>query len=403
MKLAILTVPSKFFGLGVDVDNYNYSDTVGQYLFNDYKRLQLFDLEFCGCGTATTSYLNWIIDFQANFGINSDLVSFFDNLDVRMTYKVAGYTDKTLSNFFVERVNQTNSLLTLSSDSYDIILYNNPPVDRVVYSGVNIQKNESGYGVYGNSQRNQFFTCLNVNNAGVTKEIETVIGKVKIKTSHGSITRSVAYGTIYSKDEMVQFLIDYGAWLTSRGMIFNQSENGAMVDWEQMVREFLLFDNTGWEDGAIIGLNPVNPKMVVSRNNLIIQPITTNGDSYLLNQDAVIMVGNDIAVYRDGTTIEIGAVNEGDTVAFAELNLANFEHVVIFDNITPFGDVLYDKITGTRITRFYYSGQKTADWNGTLSAGGFIIAQNDIPDYSENNTYVKGELVKYKGVYYARV
>ena len=107
-----------------------------------------------------------------------------------------------------------------------------------------------------------------------------------------------------------------------------------------------------------------------------------------------------MAIIRESTAFSAQPLNEGDTVAYGQFNLFNFEHGVVFDNITLFDDVIYNLITGLRQNRIYVRGNKTAEWDGTVDAQGFILNQDNIIEWNKNIKYTKGEIVKYKNKYW---
>ena len=71
MKILALTKPANFYNLGVDVDNYKYNEEFNQFLVNDRSHLIISDVEIYGSGTAKTSYINWIVDYEKQVGIDS--------------------------------------------------------------------------------------------------------------------------------------------------------------------------------------------------------------------------------------------------------------------------------------------------------------------------------------------
>ena len=66
MKIFALTRPADFFNLGADLDNYKYNTEFKQYLVDDRTHLDISDIEIYGNGTAKTSYINWIVDYESN-------------------------------------------------------------------------------------------------------------------------------------------------------------------------------------------------------------------------------------------------------------------------------------------------------------------------------------------------
>jgi len=104
-RIFALTRPAEFFNLGVDLDNYKYNEEFNQYLVNNRSHLVISDIEIYGNGTAKTSYINWIVDYEKQLGITAtqNITTLLDNLDVRLVYRLAGYSDKTLLKFYVEK------------------------------------------------------------------------------------------------------------------------------------------------------------------------------------------------------------------------------------------------------------------------------------------------------------
>ena len=67
----------------------------------------------------------------------------------------------------------------------------------------------------------------------------------------------VPYGYVFTnKDAIVDFLVSYGAFLESRGMVFGTTENTNTLDWGMMAQEFLKWASQGWGTGSIVNLNP---------------------------------------------------------------------------------------------------------------------------------------------------
>ena len=83
MRLFALTKPADFFNLAVDVDNYKYNIEFKQYLVNDRSHLVISDVDVYGSGTAKTSYLNWIVDYSKQQGVDATttITSLLDKCD----------------------------------------------------------------------------------------------------------------------------------------------------------------------------------------------------------------------------------------------------------------------------------------------------------------------------------
>ena len=408
MRILAVTKPAEFFNLAVDIDNYKYSAEFNQYLVNDRSHLVISDVQIYGSGTAKTSYINWIIDYEKQIGIDatSNITTLLDNLDVRLVYRLAGFSDKNLLKFYVEKgtPNSTNASLLIPDESYSVLLYDNQPFDRIVYSSVVVQITDNGFKLFGNSQTTAYFKCLvpKINGNYNTVEIEN--SSVRIAKDYTTTVTTIPYGTeFYTVQEVAQFLTSYGKYLESQGMIFAQIENGIEVTWGQMVAEFLYWSQIGWEVGSIADINPAATQLVIDQDSKIVQPLTLRKQNFVLNQNLYPIESTNLSVVRDGTTFTVQPLNQGDTLAYGQFNISNFEHGIVFDNTTLFGDIIYNLTTGLRQVRIILRGTKTADWNGTIDAQGFILNQDNIQEWSKEVKYTTGSIVKYKNKYWIAV
>jgi hypothetical protein len=406
VRLMALMKPAQFFNLAVDLDNYKYNEEFNQYLVNNRSHLVIKDIEIYGDGIAKTSYLNWIVDYEKQVGIaaTENIKTLFDNLDVRLVYRLAGFSDKILLKFFVEKgtPNSNSASLLIPDESYSVLLYDNQPFNRVNYSSVIVQQGSGGeYIVFGNSQSSAYFTTLKPKFGGNWETFEVENSTVRITTEHFEQEQIIPYGTkFYSIQEVAQFISDYGAYLEYLGMQFTEQENELTINWNQMIAEFLYWSQTGWEAGSIVTLNPAAKILVINKDSNIVQPLTLQQFNFVLNQNLYPIQTTDLAILRDDTLFSVTVLNDGDTISYGQFNLSNFEHGVVFDNTTVFGDIIYNLITGLRQTRIALRGTKSAAWNGTVNAAGFIYNQNNIKEWNKFTKYTKGEIVTYKNKYW---
>jgi hypothetical protein len=405
MRIFALTKPAKFFTLGLNVDAYEYDFEFNQYLENARSRTPLTGLPIYGAGTATHSYLNWVVDYVQQIGMpgHDKIKDLLTNLDVRLAYRLAGFSDKDLLKFYVEKgsPNSKNSSLLIPDESYGVLLYDNQPFTALVYSSVIIQKSERGYRVYGNSQSNAFFRTMTPKLNGNYNK--TLVGDVSVQVSKDFTTdiQVVPYGTEYhSVQALCEFLINYGRFLEKDGMVFDHIEGGTTLNWDQMVAETMYWAQSGWEVGSTVNVNPAATTLKINKENGIVQPLTLHQQNYVLNQNLIPIQIKDMNVYRNGTEFVINTLQSDQTFSYMTANISNMEHCIIFDNITAFNDVIYNLTTGLRQQRVLLKGVKSAEWNGQVDIQGFILNQDNVKDWQENVKYTKGVIVKYQNAYY---
>jgi hypothetical protein len=126
IKTLAICKPAKFYALSQDLDAYKYNTEFGQYLVDDRYRLSYCDINY-GTGVAQHGYMNWIVDYVQNTGIDGQakLTELMSNLDVRLTYRLAGFSDKDLLKFYLEKSsnNSKNVSLLIPDDSYAVLLH----------------------------------------------------------------------------------------------------------------------------------------------------------------------------------------------------------------------------------------------------------------------------------------
>lgn len=404
-RIFAVTRPAEFFNLAVDLDNYKYNAEFNQYLVNNRSHLVPNNIEIYGNGTAKTSYINWIVDYEKQQGIDAttNITTLLDNLDVRLVYRLAGYSDKTLLKFYVEKAspNSKNASLLIPDESYSVLLYENQPFEQIMFSGVVIQQNKNYWTVFGNSQNVAYFETLDPKYNGKSETLTVEKQTVKVATNYSSTTTLVPYGTkFYSTQDVAQFLMSYGKNLESKGMLFAEIQNGVPITWAQMVNEFLYWTQVGWEEGSIITLNPAATKIAINPPSAIVQPLTIQQQNFILNQNLYPINLKDLCVNRIDTLFSAHTLNDGDAMSYAQFNISNFEHGIVFDNVTMFNDIIYNLTTGLRQNRINVRGTKTAEWNGTVNAYGFILNQDNVKEWNGNLKYTKGVIVKYKNKYW---
>jgi hypothetical protein len=405
MRIQALTKPALFYNLGADLDNYKYNAEFNQFLVNDRTHLVPSNIEIYGNGTAKTSYINWIVDYQKQLGVDATtkIKTLLSNLDVRLVNRLAGFSDKVMLKFFVEKGNPVspNPSLLIPDESYQVLLYNNQPSDKITYSGVIIQKTEYGYTVYGNNQTSAYFSILEPVMNGARTSITVGDVTVSVPVNYGPNTIIVPYGTLfYSEQEVAQFLIAYGKRLESQGMKFEQTIDDVTINWVQMVNEFLYWTQSGWSVNSVVTLNPSADNLTIDKESLVVQPLTYAGRNFILNNNMYPIQNKDLNIFRDSTLFNVTPLNEGDALSYGQFDLSNIEHGIVFDNVTLFDDIIYNLVTGLKQDRIYVRGTKSAEWNGTVFASGFIINQDNIEQWAAGVKYAQGSIVLYKNKYF---
>ena len=408
MRLLALTRPAEFFSLFADRDLYRYDAELGQYLYNGRYRLDANGVEVYGNGVSKASYIDWIVDYNRVSGINSTdaLTADLKNLDVRLCYRMAAFTGKNLLEVYTEKSspNSLNSSLLLPDESYNLLFYKNVPFDQLTYSSIIVQSTASGWAVYGYSTTQPYFNILVSKVNGTLGTISAGGFEVRVPVTYSDQVVQVPYGYVFTNRTLVaDFLLSYGALLQKQGLVFNQMENGYVLDWNQMVSEFLYWSGQGWAEGSIINLNPGATQVIVERPGAIVDSIALQTtENMVLNADRTPFATRDLVVERLDNTFTLRSLT-ADTINYFHIKFTSYENMVVLDNASIFADLIYYPATGARQSRIRLIGSITQDWNGQLNAPGFILNQNNIKEWQPLRKYARGEIVLYKNFYYSAV
>ena len=408
MRLLALTRPAEFFSLFADRDLYKFDTDYNQYLYNGRYRLDANGIEIYGNGTSKASYIDWIVDYNRQTGINSTtaLTADLKNLDVRLCYRMAAFSGKNLLGIYTEKSspNSLNSSLLLPDDSYNLLFYKNVPFAQLTYSSVIVQSTSNGWAVYGYSLNQQYFNVLQSLINGNLATVSAGGSSVRVPVNYTNNVVQIPYGYVFTnRTLMVDFLLSYGALLQKQGLVFNTLENGYVLDWNQMASEFLYWSNQGWNTGSIINLNPGATKLIVEKPGAIVDSIAVQTvENMVLNADRTPFNARDLVIERLDNTFTISSLTN-DTINFLNIKFTNYENMIVLDNTSIFADLLYDSVTGARQSRVRLVGWTTTEWNGQLDAQGFILNQDNIKEWDPLKKYARGEIVKWKNTYYSAI
>jgi len=407
MRLLALTRPAEFFSLFADRDLYRYDAELGQYLNNKRYRLDANGVEVYGNGLSKASYINWIVDFARQSGVNATdtLTADLKNLDVRLCYRMASFTGKNLVELYTEKSspNSLNSSLLLPDESYNLLFYKNVPFDRLNYSSVIVQSTPNGYAVYGYGTVTPYFSILVSRSGGLYSTISAGGTSVNVPIEYTSNVAQVPYGYVFTNPSVVaDFLLSYGALLKRQGMVFDSMENGYVLDWNQMVSEFLYWSTQGWQVGSVINLNPAANKFIIQRPGAVIDSIALQTqENAVLDQNRNQLDTRNLVIDRQENKFTIETTVNGQTLNYLNLKFVSYENMIVLDNQSIFADLIYQPITGARQERIKMFATTTDEWNGQLDAQGFILNQNNIKEWDPLHKYTRGDLVLYKNFYYS--
>jgi len=411
--LALLK-PAYYFGSLVNISEYYRDDRIDQLVHADTKQ-RITPASVCVHGETLTNgsiqrcagYLNWIIDHVQNKGIigSTRVRATLNNIDVRLGYKVAGYTDQKYVKVLAEQSSptSTNSSIIIPDENYKVYLHKSTPIKKSTYSAVIVERSENGYTVSGYDLNNPYFTIIPSLANNNAYAITAINQRAVIYKDFQTRKVTVPYGFEFkTRQQVVDFLVSYGRFLNGQGFRFDQQDTSLKTqrDWILSAQEFLTWSQQGWKAGSLIVLSPAFDQIKFNNANGVVDFVENlSGGSKILDQNFNVVKNNQFTVLRTDNQFSLTA-GAGVTICLAELDVVQYEHVLIFDNTTVFNDIIYKPELGNRQYRLKVVGNKTANWSGNLNPPGFVYNSPTVDAWQPGVDYRKGAIVTFKEQYY---
>jgi len=409
-----LMKPAKYFGLLIDIENYKRNLTTAQFTYKESgqhltpSQITINGYNDNGTTQRASSYVNWVRDYIKNLGINdaSTLVyKTLRNLNLQLSYKMSGYTDKKFINILAEQSSPSsiNDTVLIPDENYSIEVFKGSPIEKIVYSAVIIERGSTGYIVSGYDLDNPYFFIIPSlpNNNSYVISVNNERGIIYRDFKQSKLT--VPYGFEFTtRQQVVDFLVGYQRYLQSKGFVFDNFNDNLKneQDWILSAKEFLNWAQQGWKSGSALVLSPTADNLKVYDNLAVVDSITNNVyGSQLLDINFNPIKNNNFVVNRENNIFTC-SISKNQIIGLAKLNLVQYEHLLILDNVTVFKDIIYVPELGNRQYRLKLVGSKTDNWSGTFELPGFIYSSENIEEWISGKDYLKGTIVKNKNLTY---
>jgi len=413
----------------------------------------------------TSGLVNYIYNLLSSniVSVYDDYKNDITSMNTQMGLRVGGFTDKSKFQLLLDSRSPRENIedgVFVPEENYQVFLNTSSPIDAPVYSGIIVEKRANGFVVRGYFDNNPFlnyfdpipttndrtivvggisetsvdwdpnkpfydgqvvefesqyyratanFTSgdsFDAQNLIKLSEVPIVGGKrgVFYKNFDTRTTKRLSYGTrLKTSQDVVSFILGYGAYLESQGFDFNyfNDVNESIENWSQMAREFLFWTTQGWSAGTTISLSPSAYEVNFKRDFAVVDDIFDDFYEYSLRKsDGLPLERRFNSVQRNGNEFGIKVRENNDGVYNIVLPLVQKEHVVLLDNETIFGDVIYQPTTGYRQERIKVLGYRSDNWDGSLNIPGFVYDDARATEWESWKDYEIGSLVKYKQFFY---
>ena len=466
LKSYILHQPCKAIGIGLDTSRVGRNAS-GQIVYNSATAVRPADVVWPSSindttETLTSGLLNYVYETVEDSQTTNytDYKEQFAGIQTQVGFKIRGFSNKDKFKLLLDSKTPLNSsTLFVPEENYKLIYNVSTPVDILTYSGLIIEKQQTGFAIKGYDKNDPYiryhmpFEQANdptVNVGGVsaafvkwdankrydsgsyvkyednfyatdethlsteTFDSSKFIKLVELPTEGGAsaVLRknfvtdkviSAPYGTVVDNIQtVVDIILGYESYLKSQGFEFDQFDSQSLLvaNWQLSAKEFLFWTTQNWDEGAVISLSPASKKLVVNSKFATTDNVVENSYSYgVLKEDGNNLDRVNLRIVRKSNTFELFTKNTINGIYFAKVPLVQKEHVCLLDNTTAFSDLIYDPASGYKQDRIKMLGYLT-EWDGSLNIPGFVFDEAKIKSWAPYTDYAMSDVVKHKQFYY---
>lgn len=302
---------------------------------------------------------------------------------INVGHKLGGFSKEDQLSFY------SDTFGLISQENQHIGLVRSSSIREESMSAVDITWNGTGYQITGYDLVGASFKYLTPNRNGKRVTIREGNRTVVHYNEYTDKVQSIEYGTVLNSfQEVYTFLCAYGEYLERVGFIFEETdENGNTLNWNQIAKDYLNWSQTALARGEYISCSPSTKSVKFGASFGSVESVAqySGGLWTLLDDNNTGIRPYEIETARIGNIITVRSLEEyNKRIALIRLSLIAYEHAIVFDDKTIFGDNIYIPTYGSiqELIRMY--GYVTGSWNGRLEAPGFIILETGtLPDFEK--------------------
>jgi len=284
--------------------------------FNDFVYENTTDTPVSGLVVYITNYLK---STAASTATLEDIVG---NINVKLSNRISGFVDQQQQKYILDSKNprSTSNSVFIPPENYDIIFNVSSPIFNLSYSGVILEKVNTGWKIsgydnstplfyyyqptdsqsdplisvgglsenfldwtentfYGNGVicrfKDKFYRCLSshtssteflesTNGLNIWKQLPSLplngaVEAFRRRNFNKLKLKTLSYGTILTSiQQVVDFLLGYQEYLKSVGFIFDGYDRNSSTsfDWYTSAKEFMFWSKHNWAENSLLTLSP---------------------------------------------------------------------------------------------------------------------------------------------------
>ena len=364
----------------INVNKNNSTEALGTYsIYPDVPWIQLRPT----IGIGAMLYEN---STELNFP-GSQVITELENLGVVLMFGMGGFSNQE-ARFKMPQTKIADGTYVPEED-FNLSLDNGIAVNSLRYSAVRLEREDSGFRVYGFDPEYRYFNVVTPIKEGKTGSTSgTYQSKVTTDTDtfilfkqYNTATVTIPYGTKFeTKQELYEFFTGMQELQQRNGLVFETTNaRGTIGNWEQVALDAMTWISENWGTdtfwlGGPIGNSGFTFEHELGHLDRLNSNLTERGKIFFA--DGAEAQPNDLLISRNYEKhTDLVEVTADKQVTFIDFSLRNYDHIFFFNNSTRFGDVINNNQFQNRIPSLKMIARRTRGWDGRPFAQGVIVTK----------------------------
>lgn len=304
-------------------------------------------------------------------------------INPRLEFSMGGFTDGEIS----LKMNYTKYQLGnyIPADDFAMTLSRGVPEEKLRYTSVRIERDDTGFRVYGFDPGQRYFKIFTPSSNALSngypstrRQFSTPYGTFVEYLSWDTTITFVPYGfLIEDKQDLVTFLMGLGEYQQACGLVLDQTDSrGNVVNWKQAALDTMTWIEEKWSAehyciSSVITSSGLKFKHDMGTLDQMDAALGRVGKVMFANGRSAL--ASELLITREFelNTDKISPMTS-EQIVFIKFNIRHYDQVFFINKLTKFGDLIADLQTDSRLPALDLYGRRTYGWSGRPRANGVI-------------------------------
>ena len=307
-------------------------------------------------------------------------------IGTKLEFSVGGFTDGDITLKMPYSKFQDNEYVP--DNDFGLTLSSGVPKEQLRYTSVRVEKDGSGFRIYGFDPKYRFFKvatptaeALSTGYPSTRRSLVTPYGTFVEYLKWNTTPVVVPYGShVANKQDLITVLMGLGEYQKQQGLVLDSlNSRGTVNDWKQAAIDAIAWVEEQWSDEhfCVVGVATNDGlKLQHTMGALSRLDADLGRTGKVLYASGRSATADELLITRDfDPGIDKIAPLTNEQIVFVNFETQYYDHVFFISNKTKFGDLIADLQTDNRLQDLTIAGRRTYNWTGRPAALGVIPQQ----------------------------